>query len=48
MVCIFAVNLMFMMPSDHAVDQMYVSLANKILKYILNLIVFQITDLVFF
>ena len=47
MVCIFAVILIFLLPSNHVVDKMSVSHANEIWKYIMNLILFQITDFLF-
>ena len=37
--------LIFMLPLDHAVDKMSESHANEIWKYIMNLILFQISDL---
>ena len=40
----FAVILIFLLPSDHAVDKISVSHANEIWKYIMNLIWFQISD----
>ena len=43
MVCILAVILIFLLPSDHAVDKMSVSHANEIWKHIMNLILFQVT-----
>ena len=43
----FAVIFIFMLPLDHAVDIMSVSHMNEIWKYILNLNLFQISDLGF-
>ena len=41
MICIFAVIQIFLLPSDHAVDQMSVSHANEIGIYILQFILFE-------
>ena len=43
----FAVIFTFMLTLDHAVDKMSVSNMNEIRKYIINLILFQISDLGF-
>ena len=40
----FAVILIFLLLLDHAVDKMSVSLANEVRKYIMNLILYQISD----
>ena len=41
----FGVFFVFLLPLDHAVDKMYVTVShtNKIWKYILTLILFQIS-----
>jgi hypothetical protein len=42
----FGAIFVFVLPLDHAVDKMYVTVshANEIWKYILTLILFQISD----
>ena len=42
--CIFAVILMFLLPSDHAENKISVNHANEIWKYIMTFILFKITD----
>ena len=41
----FAVILNFLLPLDHEVDKMSLSQENEVWKYIMNLILFQISDL---
>ena len=44
MLCIFAVIQIFLLPSDHVVEKMFVSQANENEKYILYFILLKITD----
>ena len=41
LVCIYAVILIFLLPSDHSVNKMSVSHANKLLTFIMYLILFE-------
>ena len=41
MVCMFAVTLIFLLPSDHVVGKVSVSHGNELWKYIMNLIVLE-------
>ena len=44
MVCFFAAILIFLLPVDHAANKMSLNHAKEIWKYILTLILFQISD----
>ena len=46
-VCFFAAIFIFLLPLDHEVDKMSESHGNEIWKYIMNLILFQISYLGF-